>query len=177
MLAAVGDPPRPPRSPAALGVAKLPPRLDSLLDVVVENADWANVRSPELFGMRRVELRRCRLTGAELSEAAIADATFVGCRLDFAGLRLARLERVVFDDCRMGECDLYGASLTDVLFHACDLHRATFSGAKLARVELRGCKLEGLRGVEALRGARLPWVDVIENAGLFANALGIEVTD
>ena len=54
---------------------------------------------------------------------------------------------------------------------------ATVSGVKLKRVELRGCDLAGLRGVEALRGARMPWNDVLENSPLFAAALGLEIID
>jgi hypothetical protein len=34
-----------------------------------------------------------------------------------------------------------------------------------------------LHGVEALRGARMLWNDVLENAPLWAAALGIEVAD
>ena len=79
------------------------------------------------FSARRVELRRCRLTGAELAEATIADVTFDECRIDLAGLRHATLERVVFRDCLMGECDLYGATLKDVLFERCELREATLS--------------------------------------------------
>jgi hypothetical protein len=45
------------------------------------------------------------------------------------------------------------------------------------RVELRGCDLTGLRGVEALKGARMPWNDVLENGPLFAAALGLEILD
>jgi hypothetical protein len=37
--------------------------------------------------------------------------------------------------------------------------------------------LIGLRGVEALRTVRMPWNDVLENAPLFARALGIEIVD
>jgi hypothetical protein len=43
--------------------------------------------------------------------------------------------------------------------------------------ERRSCDLKGLQGVEALRGARLPWNDVLENAPLFAAALGLEIID
>ena len=103
--------------------------------------------------------------------------TFTDCRLDLVGLRMAKLERVVFRDCRMEECDLYQATLTDVLFERCELRRARFSGVKLKRVELRGCELEGLEGIEALRGARMPWNDVLQNAPLFASALGLEIVD
>ena len=112
-----------------------------------------------------------------MAEAALTDVTFADCRLDLVGLRMAKLERVVFRDCRMAECDLYGASLTDVLFEHCELREATFSSATLKRVELRSCDLSGLRGVEALRGARMPWNDVLENGPLFATALGIEIVD
>jgi uncharacterized protein YjbI with pentapeptide repeats len=103
--------------------------------------------------------------------------TFTDCRLDLVGLRIAKLERVAFRDCRMTECDLQDAALTDVLFENCELREATFTGVKLKRVELRGCDLTGLRGVEALRGARMPWNDVLENGPLFAAALGLEIVD
>jgi uncharacterized protein YjbI with pentapeptide repeats len=126
---------------------------------------------------RRVELHRCRLTGVELAEATLTDVVFVECRLDLAGLRMAKLERVAFRDCRMTECDFYEASLTDVLFEHCELREATLSGVTLKRVELRRCDLAGLRGVEALRGARMPWTDVLENGPLFAVALGLEIVD
>jgi uncharacterized protein YjbI with pentapeptide repeats len=117
------------------------------------------------------------LTGAELAESALTDVVFAECRLDLAGLRMAKLERVVFRDCRMAECDFYEASLSDVLFDQCELREATLSGVKLERVELRRCDLAGLRGVEALRGARMPWADVLENGPLFAAALGFEIID
>ena len=107
----------------------------------------------------------------------LSDVTFVDCRLDLVGLRIAKLERVVFRDCRMTECDFYEASLTDVLFERCELREATVSSVKLKRCELRGCDLAGLQGVEALRGARMPWNDVLENGPLFAAALGLEIID
>jgi len=90
---------------------------------------------------------------------------------------MATLERVVFRDCRMAECDFYESSLTDVLFERCELREATFSGARMKRVEIRGCDLAGLQGVEALRGARLRWSDVLEIAPLLATALGLEIVD
>jgi uncharacterized protein YjbI with pentapeptide repeats len=83
----------------------------------------------------------------------------------------------VFSDCRLEELDLYGAQLQDVLFERCVLREATISNVKAKRVELRGCDLTGLRGAEALRGIRMPWNDVLENAPLFAGAVGIEIVD
>jgi uncharacterized protein YjbI with pentapeptide repeats len=153
-----------------------PEGIAGLADAVVDDVDWANVRAPRASVTRAV-LRTVRLTGAELAEATLRDVTFADCRLDMVGLRLARLERVVFRDCRMEEADLYGARLKDVLFEGCTLREATLSGATLERCELRGCDLTGLLGAEALAGARMPWNDVLENAPLFAAALGIEIVD
>ena len=42
-------------------------------------------------------------------------------------------------------------------------------------IELRGCALDGVSGLERLRGAAMPWADVVGNAGAFAAALGIRV--
>jgi uncharacterized protein YjbI with pentapeptide repeats len=170
---------KPPRSPYPPDIAEEPEaavEFGDLVDAVARDCDWANRRS-QRFAAQRVELRRCRLTGAELAEATLRDLTFDECRLDLVGLRFAQLERVVFRDCRMSECDFYGSSLTDVLFERCELREATFSTCTLQRVELRGCDLAGVRGAEALRGARMPWSDVIDNAGLFATTLGIQIVD
>lgn len=150
--------------------------LGDLADVEVVDLDWANERSSRL-SLRRVEVRRCRLTGAQLGEAVLTDVVFDDCRLDLAGLRFAKLERVVFRDCLMSECDLYEASLEDVLFERCVLREATFTSVKVERVELRGCDLAGAHGVEALRTARMPWNDVLAAAAVFATALGIEIVD
>jgi len=172
----VSKPPTSPYPPDPAPDAAPVVELADLVDAVACDLDWANRRTRGLV-VRRAEVRRCRLTGTELAEAALSDVTFSDCRLDLAGLRIAKLERVVFRDCRMAECDFYDATLTDVLFDHCELREATFSGGRLKRVELRGCDLTGLRGIEALRGARMPWNDVLENAPLFATALGLEIID
>lgn len=176
MLAEVGKPPQSPYPPDLAEGARPVAELGDLSDVIVDGADWANRRVPGL-SLRRVELRLCRLTGAELGEAALADVTITDCRLDLVALRFAKLERVVFRDCRMGECDFHEASLKDVLFERCDLREATFTGAKVQRVEMRECDLAALQGVEALRTVRMPWNDVLANAPLFAVAAGIEIVD
>ena len=77
----------------------------------------------------------------------------------------------------MSECDLNGATLKDVLFERCELRAATFSNCRLERVDLRGCDLAGVRGADALRGARMPWNDILDNAALFAAVVGIEIVD
>ncbi len=147
-----------------------------LTDAVVRDLDWANRKAPRVV-ISRTELHTVRLTGADLAESTVRDVRFAGCRVDLAAARLSTFERVVFSDCRMEELDLYGSQLTDVLFERCVLREATISAVKTKRVELRGCDLTGLRGAEALRGVRMPWNDVLQNAPLFANVAGVDIVD
>jgi uncharacterized protein YjbI with pentapeptide repeats len=168
----VSDEPRDPYPPDPDEETGPPDTLDDVVDARVENGDFSNTRAPG-SALRRVELHLCRLTGIELAEAVWSDVVLTDCRADYAGLRHAKLERVVFRDCRLEETDFGGAALTDVAFERCELRRASLAGARLERVHLAGCDLTELVGVEALRGARMPWNDVLQNAPLFAQALGI----
>lgn len=173
----MAKPPLEPYPPDPDDDAEPPTELVELVDVRVQGADWANSKPPRGLAARRVELRTCRLTGSELAHAQLSDVTLDDCRLDLVNFRFAKLERVVFRDCLMTECDFYEASLQDVRFERCGLRAATFAAVTVQRVELRGCDLAGLDGVGSLRGARMPWTDVLEHAALFAAAAGIEIVD
>jgi uncharacterized protein YjbI with pentapeptide repeats len=151
-----------------------PGSLDDAIDVRVENGDFSNTRALR-SSIRRVELHLCRLTGIELAEAVWNDVVLTDCRGDYAGFRNSKLERVVFRDCRLEEADFGGASLTDVVFERCALRRGSFAGSRNERLQIIGCDLGELVGVEALRGARMPWDDIVENGPLFAQALGIQL--
>ncbi len=154
--------------------AAAPDSLEDAVDARFEHADLSNERFRGST-LRRVELHLCRLTGAELAEAEWTDVTASDCRLDLTGFRYATLERVVFRDCILEEADFARATLRDVRFERCRLRLAVFTGATAERVQLDGCELDGLAGIEALRGARMRWDDVVQNAPLFARALGIEI--
>jgi uncharacterized protein YjbI with pentapeptide repeats len=145
-------------------------------DVSVDEGSWANVRADGL-SLRRVQLERLRMTGANLTNAIIQDVVFVDCRIDLAAFRFAKLERVRFQDCRMEEIDFYNAQLASVFFTGCSLVAATWAGAVLTSSEMRGCDLAGARNPERLRGVRMPWPDVINSAGELAAAIGIEIVD
>lgn len=170
----MGEAPREPYPPDPDDERPAPEGLDDVVDARVDNGDFSNTRALG-SSLRRVELHLCRLTGIELADAVWSDIVLTECRADFAGLRHAKLERVVFRDCRLEEADFGGAALTDVVFERCELRRASFAGARVERVQLVGCDLTELLGVEALRGARMPWNDVVQNAPLFAQAVGIRV--
>jgi uncharacterized protein YjbI with pentapeptide repeats len=167
--------PRAPYPPDADETTPLGDLADAL-DARIESGDFANARAVR-SSLRRVELHLCRMTGAELAEATWIDVTLTDCRLDLAGFRHARLERVVFRDCRLDETDFSGSRLEDVHFERCSLVRASFASTKSERLRFSACDLSGLAGAESLRGAQLPWNDVLQNAPLFAQALGIDIVD
>jgi hypothetical protein len=42
---------------------------------------------------------------------------------------------------------------------------------------MRGSTLDGLAGIESLRGLSMPWPDLVASAGALAGALGIGVVE
>jgi uncharacterized protein YjbI with pentapeptide repeats len=147
-----------------------------LLDVAVERGNLANTAAPEL-AVRRARIAGARMTGAQWSGGTITDAVFSDCRVDLATFAGTTFERVVFDGCLLAQADFRDALLRSVVFDRCDLTEADLAGVRIDRCELRGCTLDGLAGVERLRGAAMPWADIVGNAALLAEALGIRALD
>lgn len=102
---------------------------------------------------------------------------FRDCRIDLATFAGTTFERTTFDGCRLVQADFREALLRSVRFDRCDLTQADFTLVRIDRCELHGCTLDGLVGVERLRGAAMPWPDVVANAALLAAALGIRLLD
>ncbi len=99
------------------------------------------------------------------------------CRVDLASFGFSRLTRVTFEDCLLAQTDFLDAQLESVGFHHCDLTAADFRGARMQQCEFRRSDLTGLQGIKNLRGAAMEWPDIVELAGVWAAALGIEVLD
>ena len=97
--------------------------------------------------------------------------------MDLASLRSCTLERVSFEECLLAQSDLLEARLKHVSFADCDMSRVDLRDARLDRCEIRRCKLSKLEGVTALKGVSMPWPDIVEMAGVWAGALGIEVLE
>ena len=75
------------------------------------------------------------------------------------------------------EADFAEARGRWVRFEGCDLTGAGFAGARFDESELRRCTLDGITGVEGLRGAALEWSEIVGLAGTLAAALGLRVLD
>jgi uncharacterized protein YjbI with pentapeptide repeats len=159
---------------ADLGGARLPAL--RLVDVELSSCNLANVKARGASLVRCV-LRGCRLTGASFAEGRLTDVLFEDCRVDLAAFTGATLERVTFEGCRMTQSDLQEAACESVRLLACDLSECDLTGARFKRSELRRCELDGLRGVERLRGVGVGWDDLVVLAPALADALGIRLLD
>ncbi|MGI8800689.1 MAG: pentapeptide repeat-containing protein, partial [Solirubrobacteraceae bacterium] len=147
-----------------------------LVDVVVDRGNLANLAAPEP-SLWRVAISGARLTGAQWTRGMITDVVFRDCRIDLATFAGTTFERTTFDGCLLAQADFREALLRSVRFDGCDLTEADVTGLRIDRCELRGCTLNGVTGLERLRGAAMPWADVVGHAGLFAAALGIRTLD
>jgi uncharacterized protein YjbI with pentapeptide repeats len=147
-----------------------------LRDVLVSGGSWANANAADA-SVRRVEFRNTRLTGVAFGNATLHDVAFVECRLDLASFRFAKLSHVRFEGCQLTEADFYEADVKATAFSGCSLAGASIAAVTFADTELRGCDLTELGNAERLRGVRMPWVDVIQSAGVLATGLGIEIVD
>jgi uncharacterized protein YjbI with pentapeptide repeats len=146
-----------------------------LVDCTATALDFANAELPGLE-VTCSTLRDSRLVGAALG-GAFRDVVVRDCLLDLVSLRMCKLSRCEFRDCSLAEAGLYAAELESVLFDGCDLTAAELSGATFALCELQRCGLQGIRGIEALRGARIPLAELLPITPLLADALGIIATD
>jgi uncharacterized protein YjbI with pentapeptide repeats len=158
------------------GVALAAGDLSGLLlsDVVLRDCDLSNLHSHH-GSIRRTEIRGSRLVGFTFTEGRLQDLHAFDTTMAYASLAYCQLKRVVFERVILRDASFLGARLQSVAFVACDLAGADFRGASLQACTMRESSLEGVIGVDSLRGLEMPWSDVVASAGALAAALGIAV--
>ena len=148
----------------------------TLIHVRLSDCGLSNVDGREGI-IRRVSALRCRLVGLDLNGGDISDLGVVDSSLELASFAGARLRNVAFHGVNLTEASFQEARLEGVEFIDCELAGADFRRARLSGATIRGSALTGVIGVEALRGVRMPWSDVVASAGALATALGIEIEE
>lgn len=146
----------------------------TLGDVIMRDCGMSNVDGGE-GRLTRVEIHRSQLVGFGLTRGEIRDLRVVDSSLQLASFASATLRNVVFERVNLAEASFMHARLESVAFVDCRLDGTDFRQVKLAGCVIRGTSLDGVLGVEALRGLRMPWPDVLASAGALAVALGIEI--
>jgi uncharacterized protein YjbI with pentapeptide repeats len=157
-----------------LSGAKLPNLF--LSECELDRCDLSNVAA-HAGSMRRVTCSGGRLTGMRWTSGEIRDTTFRDCRADLASFERTGLSAVVFEDCNLRDADLRAARMESVAFRRCDLTGADINGARLRDCSMAGCQIEGLTGVDRLRGVAMPWPDILAAAGVFAGEIGVRLLD
>ena len=146
----------------------------TLADVIMRDCGLSNVDGRE-GRLARVEVHSSQLVGFGLSGGDVRDLRVLDSSLQLASFAAATLRNVVFERVNLAEASFMHARLEAVAFVDCRLEGADFRHAKVAGCAIRGASLDGVLGVESLRGLRMPWPDVLASAGALAAALGIDV--
>ena len=146
----------------------------TLADVILRDCGFSNLDGRE-GRLSRVEVHRSQLVGFVLDRGDVRDLRVVDSSLQLASFASATLRNVVFERVNLAEATFMHARLESVAFVDCRLQGADFRHVTLAGCLIRGSSLDGVLGVESLRGLRMPWPDVLASAAALAVALGIDV--
>jgi uncharacterized protein YjbI with pentapeptide repeats len=145
-----------------------------LTDVVLRDCDLSNVDGREGL-LCRVEIHDSRLVGFGLAGGKGQDLRLVDSTLSLASLAFAELHNVIFERVNLAEASFMEACLESVEFVDCKLAGTDFRRVRLKDCAIRGTPLDGVLGVESLKGLTMPWPDVIASAATLAAGLGIKV--
>lgn len=145
-------------------------------DVRIRSCDLSNVDARE-GSLTRVELEHAKLIGFSLAGGRAWDLRASDCSLALSSFAQAGLRDVVFERVNLREASFADARLENVEFIGCQLEGADFRGVRLKHCRLRGSPLDGIVGIESLRGLTMPWPDVIASAAALAHAIGIKIDE
>lgn len=145
-----------------------------LADVFLHDCDLSNVDGRE-GSLNRVEVHRSRLVGFGVAGGSARDVVIVDSSLALASFAFAKLRNVVFERVKLTDASFMEAHLERVVFIDCELGGSDFRGVKLKDCAIRGTPLDGILGVESMRGLAMPWPDLLASAAALAAGLGIDV--
>ena len=145
-----------------------------LRDVRLSGCDLSNVEAPEP-SIWRVDVSDSRMLGFRAAGGDVRDLRVTNSSLVLATFAFAQLRNVIFDRVDLSEASFMDARLEHVEFIDCRLAGADFRGATLRTSAIRGSSLDGVLGIDSLRGVRMPWSDIVASVAALAAGLGIQV--
>ena len=128
--------------------------------------------------LRSTRMEDCKLTGTDLSTAALQDVVFDRCRFRHVNLRMAKLRRVRFVDCTLDDVDCFELRAEDVEFPGCALDGVNVDRLSAERVDLRSANVLAFNSVGSLAGCLIGehQVTALAYSLAFAAGAGIERT-
>lgn len=145
-----------------------------LSDVRLWDCDLSNLDGGE-GSITRVEIHHSRLVGLGLAGGSVQDLRVVDSTLGLASFAFSQLRSVVFERVKLTDASFMEAKLDHVEFIDCELAGSDFRNVILDHCAIRGTSLEGVLGVESLKGLTMPWEDVLASAASLAAGLGISI--
>ena len=145
-----------------------------LRDVRLNGCDLSNVEAPDP-SIWRVDVSGSRMLGFRAGGGDVRELRVTDSSLVLATFAFARLRNVVFDRVDLSEASFMEARLDHVEFSDCRLAGTDFRGATLSACAIRGSSLDGVLGIDSLRGVRMPWSDIVASVAALAAGLGIQV--
>ncbi|MDD9376905.1 pentapeptide repeat-containing protein [Streptomyces sp. ZAF1911] len=114
--------------------------------------------------------------GTEIHVSEMHRTVFHQCKFDSVNLRGSTLKDVAFVDCLLRDVDFGGAMLTGVSFPGSTLDVARFDKATVTRVDLSEALALGIAsGIEALKGATISSIQLLDLAPALARHVGLTV--
>ncbi len=147
-----------------------------LSDVLLKGCDFSAATCADGSWLR-VHVKGGRLTGVDLSNAALKDVIFEDCKLDLANFRASKLTRVQFVRCHLKETDFQMATLNNVSFVSSELEKVAFSRVTLKNVDARTSQLFDIRGWSSLKGLTIDSMQLVGVAPELANEIGLQIED
>ncbi|WP_405182234.1 pentapeptide repeat-containing protein [Nocardia sp. NBC_01377] len=146
-------------------------------DVWLRDVRWVGTELADTV-WQDAEIVTGALVGVDAGGAVLRRVRFEGCKLESVNLRSATLREVAFVDCVLRDTDFGGARLTEVTFDGTRLDGVLLNNARLTQVDLRGAVgIDIADGIDALRGATITTLQLMDLAPAFARATGIIVSD
>lgn len=145
------------------------------LDIRATVIDGGDLSQARVVVVQRSRLLGCKLTGTDLSTAAMTDVELVGCSLRYTNLRMARLKRVRFVDCTIDEVDGFQLEATDVSFDGCRISALNVDRLTASGVDFRRAVELGLSGAGRLEGCLVADHQLPALAPMLALAVGLDL--
>jgi uncharacterized protein YjbI with pentapeptide repeats len=123
----------------------------------------------------RVSIDGARCSGLQITNGILKNVDFKNCKLEMVNFRFSRLENVAFEDCVINDVDFYDAQLKNVEFVNCTINKVTFASARMISVDISKSNVEGINGINSLRGVTMSYDQLMQLAPAFAAEAGIKI--
>jgi len=123
----------------------------------------------------RVSIDGARCSGLQVTNGMLKNVDFKNCKLEMVNFRFSRLENVAFEDCVINDVDFYDAQLKNVEFVNCTINNVTFASARMMSVDISKSAVDGINGINSLRGVTMSYDQLMQLAPAFAVEAGIKI--